>query len=416
MERETARKLRPFDKQFVQFCEKYPEGAHMLKKAAHSESTKSIYSRGVYFLTEFLHKDPTAIVTEYTKDIKASPYDAYDKWEKIFDHFADFLQDKKLSSGSVKVYYTGAKALIDTNVPRSMRLRTETPEANSRTIPGITLENLKKVYGMCNSRERAFISVLKDSGMSCDDAVRLKLKDLEGFERGEQFAHLSVYRQKEKVEYETFLGPNAVDDLKAYLELRKQRGEKITPETSIFGTIYGEPGGLNQTALATTFARIHKKTGIVISTHRLRKFFETYMALVVRHPIILKYWMGHKIHKGRDIEARYIIPPTPEQLALYKQAYPNIDITGATVESRVKALEDFKKSLTPEQQETARRAGFPMRKTKQVSEPHVEDKEKCEDDEHCQRVVSEEELPKLLSEGWTASLVLPTGKIVVQKA
>jgi hypothetical protein len=124
--------------------------------------------------------------------------------------------------------------------------------------------------------------------------------------------------------------------------------------------------------------------------------------------------MGHKIHKGRDIEARYIIPPTPEQLALYKQAYANVDITGATVESRVKALEDFKKSLTPEQQETARRAGFPMRKTKQVSEPRTEG-ENCKDDEHCQRVVTEAELPKLLSEGWTANLVLPTGKIVVQK-
>jgi len=231
-----------------------------------------------------------------------------------------------------------------------------------------------------------------------------------------------VVREKEHVQYETFLGPNAVNDLKAYLAWREQRGEKITPQSRIFVSEHTPYEVLDSAAVACIFTRMTARTGIDISTHRLRKFFETYMALVVRHPIVLKYWMGHKIRQGRDIEARYIIPPTPEQLKLYKEAYRSIDITGATVESRVKELEKFKASLTPEQQETAKRAGLLMRKKERVSKPKEEgeeeegqEPEKCEDGEHCQRAASEAELPELLAQGWHASIVLPSGKIVVTR-
>lgn len=416
--------LGPFDRHFVEFCEKYPEATEMLRGAARTLSTKALYARGVYLLSEFYHKTPTEIVAEYRTDVKAGAYDAYDKWEKVFRDFAIFLEDKDFKSATVGIYYTGAKALINYNVPRSLRLQTKAPEVFSRTIPGVTLEDLKKLYAMSRSpRERAFMSILKDSGISCADVIRLTIKDLEGFDKGEEWIHINVVREKEHVQYETFLGPNAVNDLKAYLAWREQRGEKITPQSRIFVSEHTPYEVLDSAAVACIFTRMTARTGIDISTHRLRKFFETYMALVVRHPIVLKYWMGHKIRQGRDIEARYIIPPTPEQLKLYKEAYRSIDITGATVESRVKELEKFKASLTPEQQETAKRAGLLMRKKERVSKPKEEgeeeegqEPEKCENGEHCQRVASEAELPELLAQGWHASIVLPSGKIVIQKA
>lgn len=55
----------------------------------------------------------------------------------------------------------------------------------------------------------------------------------------------------------------------------------------------------------------------------------------------------------------------------------------------------------------------------EVIEEAIEEKRKekleCADGEHCQRVVGEEDLAKLLSEGWHASLVLPSGKVVVTR-
>ncbi len=37
----------------------------------------------------------------------------------------------------------------------------------------------------------------------------------------------------------------------------------------------------------------------------------------------------------------------------------------------------------------------------------------CPDGEHCQRLVTEEELPGLLAEGWRVAAVLPSGKVVI---
>jgi integrase/recombinase XerD len=418
--KDTVKKeaLGPFDRQFIDFCEKYPEPTDMLRKAARSPSTKALYARGVFLLSEFLHKTPTEIVTEYRTDVKAGAYDAYDKWEKVFDDFAIFLEDKGFKSATVGIYYTGGKALINYSVPRSMRLQTKAPEVFSRTIPGVTFEDLRKLYALSRSpRERAFISILKDSGISCADAIRLTIKDFEGFDKGEEWIHINMVREKEHVQYETFLGPNAVNDLKAYLTWRQQRGEKITPQSFIFVSEHIPYEVLDSAAVACIFTRMTARTGIQVSTHRLRKFFETYMALVVRHPIVLKYWMGHKIRQGRDIEASYIIPPTPEQLKIYKESYKNIDITGATVEDRVKELERFKASLTPEQQEAAKRAGLLMRKKERITKQEKD--EDCEDGEHCAqeefRQVKEDQLLESLKEGWKVAYRLERGEVIIQR-
>jgi hypothetical protein len=189
----------------------------------------------------------------------------------------------------------------------------------------VAIDDLKDVWSVCGVREKVFIAVLKDSGISAADVVRLNVGNLEGFEKGEQWIHVWMVREKEHVEYETFLGPNAVEVLKAYMTIRKQRGETITADSPVFVKDWKPYERIDSEALRQSFVNIQNRTGKKISTHRLRKFFETYMALVVRHPIILKYWMGHKIRK-RDVEARYIIPPTPEQLELYKEAYKSIDL------------------------------------------------------------------------------------------
>lgn len=404
-------KLSPSKKKLIDFCEAYPECKMMLAKSAKAEGTKVHYSNGVKQFSEFIGKTPTEIVNEYKVDVQKSMYQAFDKWEIIFENFKVKLSEHYEAS-SVNSLLCGAKNLINCNVPRSARIQVKSPEVFSRSIPPITIDDLKEVYAMSTARERAIIAFLKDSGMSREDALRVNKGGLEGYEKGEQYVHLNVFRGKEKVEYETFIGPNAVEALKAYFTLRQKRGETLTPETPLFASEEKPYGRLDVKSVSTIFVRLSIKTGKTISTHRLRKFFETYMALTVRHPIVLKYWMGHKIGHGRDIEARYIIPPTPEQLKLYQESYRNIDLTGGTLEERAKqaAREEFEKMLTPEQREFVQKHGMRFQRRRKAD---LKESEDCENGEHCQRVVGEAELASLLSEGWHASLVLPSGKIVV---
>jgi integrase/recombinase XerD len=395
-------------------------GKKLLERKARAVSTKLAYSTAVLYLSEFYSKPIDAIVEEYQKDVEANMYKATDKWEEIFKQFATWLeQNKGLGLASVSLYHAGAKALINVSVPRSMRLQAETPQAFSRTIAAITIEDLREIWDMCDQKERTYIAILKDSGISADDALRLNYSDIKGFEK-EDYIRINVIREKEHVQYETFIGPNAVEALRAYTELRRRRGEQITAETPIFASDKKPYARLSSIAFSMVFFRIKKKTGKIISSHRLRKFFETYEALSVRHPIILKYWMGHKVRKGRDIEARYIIPPTPEQLKLYKESYKNIDLTKKYLEEeRLKAIQDLKNSLSPEQLATMKRLEIQFRDAiRKRPEPEPErESEDCENG-HCGETfeqIKESDLLAYLRNGWTIVHRLQSGDVILKK-
>jgi integrase len=402
-------------------------GKKLLERKAKAVSTKLQYSKASLFLSEFLSKPIDELVGEYVSDVKANLYEAANKWEETFQEFTTWLENKKYKSASVAVYHAGAKSLINANVPRSMRLQAETPEAISRSIPGVTIEDLREIYAMCDDRERAFIAILKDSGISADDALRLNYGDVKGFD-SEQFVHINVFREKEGIEYETFFGSNAVEALKAYTTIRKVRGENITPESPIFASEHEPYERLNGDALVKVFRRIASKTGKTISTHRLRKFFETYMALIVRHPIVLKYWMGHKVLKGSDIEARYIIPPTPEQLKLYMESYRNIDLAPKISaeelsEARIRAELE---TMNPEARKRyighlQTRWGLKVNMKKLIEDIRKEfDKEEdgdCPDGIHCERFeqINENNILAYLREGWQIVHRLGNGDVVMKR-
>jgi integrase len=416
------RKLVPYEKEFVEFTEASESGRHMLDKVAKSQNTKIAYSKGCRYFSDYLKKGLDAIVSEYQKDVQENAYKAFDKWERIFDDFAIYLEKElHLSSSSVSVFHAGAKALINSSVPRSMRLQAKSPSVVSRTILGVTIDELKAIFNIVNVRDRAIIAFLKDSGMSRGDALTLNISDLEGFDKGEQFIHLNVFRAKEGVEYETFCGPNAVDALRAYFTWREKNGETLSKDSPLFATTKRHGAAftrLNENALNSIFELIEKNTGKVISSHRLRKYFETYMALVVRHPIVLRYWMGHKIRKkGRDIEARYIIPPEPEQLALYKESYHNIDLTGGTLEERARqaAKEQFEAMLTPEQKALQTKYRLQVQDSGKLKTKKAD----CEDGEHCDEPsfeqIPETQLLERLKDGWQIVKELSNGEVIVRR-
>jgi integrase len=239
------------------------------------------------------------------------------KWERVFDGFASHLKGLGLSPSTVSLYHLGARMLINRNVPRSLRLMASPPPRHSRVIPPPSKNQLLKVWSRLDARGRCIVGVLKDSGISASDAVRLRVGDLEGYLEGEEFCHVRLVRVKEHVAYDTFLGPDAT------LSLREWLGGDATADTPVFTLAKPKGAAMGIEALRKYLKRLSMDVGVPLSTHRLRKYFATYMAMEIRHPVILKYWMGHKVAKG-DVEARYVIPPLPEQMELYKKAYPAI--------------------------------------------------------------------------------------------
>jgi len=417
-------KLYKKDEERIAEVEKYEAGRRFLRRKCKRPGTRRLYAMGALLFSGFLKKPIDDIVAEYQRDAKENLYAAYDKWEMIFEDFGDYLKENHPKGTTASTYFSGAVGLINANVPQSAEIHPKGPEAHPRSIPPITIEDLTTIRNIADIREGAFIDVLKDTGMSRADAVTLTYGQVKKAVENPniQFHKIDVYRGKENIEYETWLGPNANESLRLLFKVRRQSGEEITDNTPIFDA---EAKALDPQSLSAIFLRLKQKTGITISPHRIRKFFETYITSGGAHPIVAKYWMGHKIKGGRgDIEARYIIPPEDVQREIYQKAYSKIDLrpTISEEERRIQSIIDNARligipdnqieALLKERGKTWRNATeltMRMRAYTEKTEPNGGD---C--DERFEEI-DEGNLLQYLRNGWRIVHNLQNGKVIISK-
>ncbi len=125
-----------------------------------------------------------------------------------------------------------------------------------------------------------------------------------------------------------------------------------------------------------------------------------------------------RVRKLKGEESPYSHPAISQLREKLREAVPLLEFTSDTpkgVDERLKALEAFKTSLTPEQQEQARRGGLMFHKD--VSEPKHR-KGECKDGKHFAeefKQVKEGALLRYLQEGWEIKHELPNGEVIIYK-
>jgi len=142
--------------------------------------------------------------------------------------------------------------------------------------------------------------------------------------------------------------------------------------------------------------------------------------------------MGHKVKGGKgDIEAKYIIPPTPKQTEAYMEAYKHIDIAAQQLsedERRIQATFDNLR-LTGFSEEDIERyrgeRGKTWRTAKELitairqraRRPKPKENADCHDGKNCLtfKEITENELLSHLKDGWRITHNLKNGKVIVQK-
>jgi hypothetical protein len=381
----------------------------LASKKSGSKATERTYSRSLQLWHVFSGLNPDETVAKWESEAKEQYDKALEDWDVKLDLFVKWLCDKGFTKNVASNTHAAVKSLIKYN--SRLKLAIGTP--SSGVVEGLkplTIEEFKKLDTVANIQQKWLLRGLKDSGMSREDFIELTYGNIKrDYEKGEQFIHIDVIRRKEGVKYETFLGPNAAQVLNIYLDIRRKRGETITDSTRLLVQDIKPYEKLALNSVTKTVVRLGEKVGIKASPHRLRKMFETYMALEVRHPVILRYWMGHKL-KMSDIEARYVIPNETMQKDLYMQAYKHLDITEATVERRVKAIEEIVSGLTPEQKDLMQKYGIRLaQKAKRRTEHNGGD---CGE---TFEQINESQLLAYLKAGWSIVKELQSGDIIVKR-
>jgi integrase/recombinase XerD len=379
-----------------------------------SKHTEREYSRGLKTFCDWIGKNPDQLIAERKAELKES--DTEMNAENKVREFCAVLENKKTITRTTIAtkYHAPIKSFYSyNNVP----LKLKTPKHTIREREPHTIEQIKALMKVADVRERAFIMLLKDSGMSREDAVKLRYGDIKAeYEAGKEVIHLKVVRQKESIEYDTFIGRNAIEAIKAYLEYRQRRGETITDNTPIISTLRGK--ALTPENFSTIFDRLSDKAGFKTSPHRFRKYFESHLALSAPS-ILVKYWLGHSL----GIEKSYFMPPLEKQREKYAESYKEIDISERSTLSELKvkqmiALEQLKQTVPSEKYAELERLVLQTQSTKELDELGSNIRSgkiqlepiKRED---CQFLITENELKNYIAKGFKFVAVLPSGKILV---
>jgi len=386
------------------------------------EGTQKNYAVGLERFCEYMVMTPDEIVDKYLAAIKEDVNQGVTDWNDNLDLFVPWVIRKYgLSRSRAKDHFAAIKSFFDNNV--AIKLTAKTPEAYSRERLPTSIDDIRdKILPHADIQETFIILFLKDSGVRQAEALMFNVGDVKDLGNG--FAYMRVFRKKEGVDYETFIGPNAMKAMGQYLEYRKRKGETITDESPLMTKKKKLGERLTRSLISWQLTELGKKAGVELSTHRLRKTFETFLAIGKVHPIILKYWMGHKVKGGRDIESRYIILPKQEQIKLYMGAYEHIDISGQSL-AELKRRQEISESimdklmsgegLTESDRQNMKRYGIRLRERAHLTQStqHTQ----CSDGKHCPafKEIGEDQLLQYLQDGWKVAHNLQNGMVIVQR-
>jgi len=308
------------------------------------------------------------------------------------------------------------------------------------------VEGAKKIIDTAPQREKTIFLMMLQGALRIGDLlnwVNYRWEEIKPqLEAGKDPIKISMYKK-----YWTYITTDAIHELKKYIQ---ERGEP-KPGEPIFISKEGKP--LYPQHVARVFRRAAAKAGLLdyepsqrkrkgkheyghrypIRLHMFRKLFKSEASVAGRgiDQRYVEFFMGHAggLAKIGGIYDRSPELHEPIFEAEYKKiaTYVNIYTGIMTLERRMREIEEIKNKY-PEAVKELEKLRIVLRSKKMPKlseEEKVELRKKlekaktetnggCTNGHNCQKIVSEEELPSLLAEGWRVSAVLPSGKIVVE--
>jgi len=298
---------------------------HLMRHRTASTGTLYQYIYGVHRFSRWINAQPDQLI-KTCQDVEGDPNPkALAKYSRLLDDFVGNLQAEGLAPGTVSNHVKGVKALFRVN-----RLKLELPYSLSkRTIysdRAPTPEELQQLVDIADIRLKVIVSMLALAGFRIGTLVKLQYRHVKrDLEKLVTPIHIHVEAEITKGkyhDYDTFIGQEAADYLRAYLEIRRNgsKTSKIPPEN-----IHDETPIIrnhqSKQAIPLTPSAVHKlvhdqyvKAGLIqpkplgrryeLRTHSIRKFFRTQLASLGVQADYIEYMMGHTISTYHDIQMK----------------------------------------------------------------------------------------------------------------
>jgi site-specific recombinase XerD len=242
---------------------------------------------------------------------------------KALEHYVAELQDQRLAPSRISNYVKAIRALyrvnsVDIKLPYTLSRRSVRKDRAPRP------EELLRLLDVADLREKVITSMLSLGGFREGTLVRLRYSHVsEDLKRRVLPLHIHVEAEITKGkyhDYDTFLGSEAVDYLRFYLDARRDgnlqrrlQPENIDEDSPLICDIrsrHPKPIGekqiyklIHELYFKADLLRKNRGGGYDLKVHSIRKFFETQMLACGIQPDYVKYMMGHTVSTYNDIKS-----------------------------------------------------------------------------------------------------------------
>lgn len=254
----------------------------------------------------------------------------------IRDYIVYLREHRKIRTSTIKVHIAIIKHFFEINNYEGLHWYSIQKFKGSddglrrvRTRP-YTREEIKRVLdGARDHRAKIVILLMASAGVRVGALTYIRLRNLKPMDK-EEIYQLTVYENTEE-EYTTFCTPECRKEIELYLEYRQRLGENLTPDSWLIRDEFDPadniriniPYPLSSRGLITLVERaMSRDSGLkrkskdkrqrheVMTTHSLRKFFDTMSRKSGVYPDYVELLMGHTLQGVRD---SYFLP-TPLDL------------------------------------------------------------------------------------------------------
>jgi integrase len=371
--------------QFAVTSQTVTEMAKYLKRhCSQSSATAYLYIWSVQRYCEWRKSNPDHLINECFLEDDLPNQKALQLEARALYDFIGSLQSEEYSPGHIANCVKAVKTLFRINglnlcLPYKLHKYVVTKDRAP------TPEELSRLVDVADIRGKLIVAVLAQGGFRIGTLCKLRYRHVkEDLERNVIPIHIHVETKITKGkyhDYDTFLGREAVDYLKAYLAVRKTGGlqNKIPPEslqdesplirnehsrcvaTVSPGQVYNILHRLMDQAgfLGSKIGRRY-----TVRPHSIRKFFRTQMAALGVQTDYIEYMMEHTISTYHDIEMKGV------EFLRAEYARSSLSINPRRETSKMAIVRDFLKSagLKPEEVLSKEAQAMPHRTV--VAYPH----------------------------------------------
>ena len=276
-----------------------------------SGSIKTLWSYIYCLHNLFKHfgKDPDDMIAEASRDPNKLKHHA-----QLLEEYLLLLKTKGASSSYISAHAKSMKTLYRVN---GLRLELNFPlkNVNKYHDRAPKPEELQKLLEYASLREKVIISMLALGGFRLGTLVCLKYRHVKrDLEAGVTPIHIHVEADITKgkyCDYDTFIGNEAAEFLRLYLERRRRRGEAITDDSPLIATEHNPGRRLSENSIYKLIHRLYLKAGLIskgermheLRVHSLRKYFRTQLTARGVPSDYVEYMMGHKTDRYNDIKS-----------------------------------------------------------------------------------------------------------------